>query len=159
MAGLVTVVGILLVGLVVMLIHPLDRYHRAKCGATLKLLGNAIRTYQSDHQGRLPRELAVLSNELSNPVLLRCPGSRRTPGCFTNADSWADYVLVNWPAVLGTDAVPGDYPIAYDRSMSNHAGRGVNVLSVDGLVRWDARAKRLKKFAAEHPDAKLPMPE
>jgi len=158
-AWIVSIVGILVVGIAVIVVHPLDRYHQAKCNETLKLLGNAIRTYQSDHQGQLPRQLAMLSNELSNPVFLICPGSGHPPGSFTNADSWADYIYVDWTAVRGTNVVPGDYPIAYDRSMSNHGGRGVNVLSVDGFVRWDSKGEWLKKFAAEHPNAKLPMPE
>lgn len=152
-------VGLIVVGIAILLVHPLDRYHQARCSQRLKLLGNAIRTYQSHQQGQLPRQLAVLSNELSNPVFLICPGSGHRPGSFTNADSWADYVYVDWTAVRGTNVVPGDYPMAYDRSMKNHGGRGVNVLSVDGFVRWDSKAEMLKKYAAQHPEAKLLIPE
>jgi hypothetical protein len=156
----VLAVGILVLvfGLAVILIHPLERYQRARCNELLKLIGNAVWVYRGEH-GRLPQQFEVLSNELSNPVFLICPGSGHSPGSLTNADSWADYTLIDWSVVLGTNAVPDNYPIAYDRFMSNHAGHGVNVLTVDGFVRWDSNAEWLKKFSAEHPEAKLPMPQ
>jgi hypothetical protein len=154
----VLIVAILALGIGVALVQPRYRYQRARCNETLKLLGNAIQTYQGDQEGRMPRQLGVLSNELSNPVFLICSGSGHMPGSFSNADSWADYTLVDWPALLGTNSVPSNYPIAYDRSMGNHGGRGVNVLTVDGLVRWDPKAEGLRKFAAEHPNFKLSVP-
>ena len=100
-------VGIFAVVLAILL-QPIYRYQRVRCRDTLKLLGSAIRTYQGDHQGQLPRQLAVLSNELSNPVFLVCPGSGHSPGSFTNADSWADYTFIDWPVFLGTNAVAND---------------------------------------------------
>ncbi|HRT10636.1 MAG TPA: hypothetical protein P5233_19820 [Candidatus Paceibacterota bacterium] len=152
-------IGLLAVGIAIASVRPFSRYQRARCNETLKLLGNAIQTYQAEQQGRLPRQFSALSNELSNPAFLICPGSGHTPGNFSNADSWADYTLVDWPALLETNSVPTSYPIAYDRSLSNHGGRGVNVLTVDGFVRWDPNAERIKKFAAEHPNFKLSVPK
>jgi prepilin-type processing-associated H-X9-DG protein len=156
---IVSMVGVLVVGITVMLIDPLDRYHQAKCKERLRLVGNAIRTYQSEQQGQLPRQFAMLSNELMNPTFLICPGSGHTPLSFTDADSWADYIYVDWSEVGGTNVVPGNYPIAYDRSISYHGGRGVNVLLVDGSVRWDSKGKWLKKFAAEYTNVTLRLPE
>jgi hypothetical protein len=156
---ILTAIGILGLGILIILIHPIERYQRARCGEILKLLGNAVQTYQGDHQGQLPRQLAALSIELSNPAFLICPGSGHAPGSFTNADSWTDYTFIDWSAKYGTSAVPKDYPIAYDCSLRNHADRGVNVLTLDGVVRWDADARWLKKFASEHRDARLTLPQ
>lgn len=112
----------------------------------------------SDH-GYLPPHFSVLSNELIDAKILICPGTHHVAGRFGNADSWADYTLIDWSVFLGTNVVPNDYPIAYDRFMSNHRNQGVNVLTIGGLVRWDSEAKWLKKFGADHPNIKLTMPE
>lgn len=150
------ILGILAVSVGVLLVRP--HYQQARCREALKLLGNAIRTYKVDHEERLPNSLTVLSNELSNPAFLICPGTGHTPASFLNSDSWADYTLVDWPALLGTNSVPSTYPIAYDRSLTNHGGRGVNVLTADGFVHWDPNAQGLKKFVAQHPNFKLSIP-
>ena len=71
-----------------------------------------------------------------------------------------DYFFVDWskqPVPL--EKLPGKVPRMYDRRMGNHDGRGINILMADGSIEWDSNAEWLKKFAAEHPDAKLPMPE
>lgn len=149
----------IIVIIAIVLGQPAYRFERSKCHGDLKLLGNAIQTYQVDHQGQLPTMLTVLSNELSNPAFLICAGSGHKPGSFSDADTWADYSLVNWSMLVGTNPIPSAYPIAYDGSMANHGGRGINVLGVDGFVRWDPMAEGLKKFAAEHPNFKLHLPE
>ncbi|HOX60211.1 MAG TPA: hypothetical protein PLC99_25320 [Verrucomicrobiota bacterium] len=71
-----------------------------------------------------------------------------------------DYYFVDWskqPEPL--EKLPSKRPLMYDRRMNNHDGRGINILMVDGSIEWDSNAKWLKRFAAEHWDAKLPMPE
>ena len=140
------------------LIHLVGRYHQMQCREQLKALGYAIQVYKDDN-GSLPHQLSVLSNELSNPSLLICPGAGRSPGRFANADAWSDYTFIDWSIYLGTNTVPSDYPIAYDRHIRNHGGGGVNVLTVDGFVQWDSEAKLLKGFADEHPNLKLSIPE
>jgi hypothetical protein len=148
----------IIVGLVIVSIHPVGRYQRLQCAEKLKALGYAIRVYQTGH-GHLPRQLSVLSNDLLSPSLLICPGSGHAPGSFQNANTWTDYEFMDWALFLGTNTVPGGYPIAYDRSIRSHVGRGVNVVNVNGLVRWDPAAQSLIAFAAEHPEVKLRIPE
>jgi hypothetical protein len=46
----------------------------------------------------------------------------------------------------------------YDRTLANHEGRGVNVLTINGKVEWDAGAENLKKFASENPAFDMPVP-
>ena len=145
-------------GLIAVKTHPIERYQRYRCKNVLKSLGYASWSYQHAHdQG--PRQLAALSNELVSPLSLVCPSSGHDPGDFTNADGWSDYTLIDWPSHLQTNTVPGNYPLAYDRRVSNHAGRGVNVLRVDGLVVWDADVRWLRAFVAEHPNFGLLLPE
>lgn len=71
-----------------------------------------------------------------------------------------DYYFVNWSKSPDGPGTPsGKHPLMYDRRLSNHDGRGINILMADGTVEWDADAQRLRKFAVEHPNAKVPMPE
>jgi prepilin-type processing-associated H-X9-DG protein len=53
----------------------------------------------------------------------------------------------------------GELPAAYDRHLNNHGGRGINILMVDGTVRWDPNATWLKQFAAKHAESQLPIPQ
>jgi hypothetical protein len=154
--GILVLVAVVLV---LSLAHPIYHYQKARCRERLMLLENALTTFRSDHQNQLPHSLGELSNELVLPAFLICPGSRHTPGGFTNADSWADYRFIDWSATLGTNVIPNDFPIIYDRSLNNHGGRGVNVLLANGVVQWDPGAARLRKFAMAHPNANLPLPE
>jgi hypothetical protein len=73
-----------------------------------------------------------------------------------------DYVYINWSQILDTtetDWRSGEYPLFYDRRMSNHKGRGINVVLTNGYVFWDSNAKWLKEFAAKHPTLEIPLPE
>lgn len=71
-----------------------------------------------------------------------------------------DYFFVDWskqPELL--EKLPSKRPLMYDRRLSNHDGRGINILMVDGSIEWDSNAEWLKKFAAQYPNVKLPLPE
>ena len=71
-----------------------------------------------------------------------------------------NYFFVDWSKLPdGPGTSPGKYPLMYDRRLSNHDGRGINILMADGSIEWDSNAEWLKKFAADHPSAKFPMPE
>ena len=71
-----------------------------------------------------------------------------------------DYYCIDWQKLPHNADMPlNQYPLAYDRRMSNHNNRGINILMVGGTVEWDSNVEWLKKFSADHPNAKLPMPE
>ena len=88
-------------------------------------------------------------------------------GSITNVDQWSDFLYVYWPE--GKDKTPGNLPLLYDRRMSNHGGKGINVFLVGagGALRpqpkgtwfWDEGARWLKEFVREHPQLKISMPE
>lgn len=140
-----------------------EKVKRQDCLSRLHAIGFCVRNYSDEHAGKFPQNLQQVvdvDDSLARaPFLLVCPGSGRLPGAVTNVAAWTDYTFIDWPTVLGTNAVPKNYPIAYDRSMSNHAGHAVCVLTADGLVRWDSNAEWLRKFSTEHPEAKLPTPQ
>jgi len=71
-----------------------------------------------------------------------------------------DYFFVDWSKQQESlDNLPNKRPLMYDRQLSNHNGGGINILMTDGSIEWDFNAEWLKKFAAQYPNTKLPMPE
>ena len=123
--------------------------------------------YRQDHNGQLPENFSLMSNVVSDCRLYVCPWGSKKPGSWTNITEWMDYFYVYWPSVTG---VYTNYPLMYDRRLSNHGGKGINVLLVDVVNRyegirgptfwfWDEDAKWLRKFAREHPNVKIPLPE
>lgn len=92
-------------------------------------------------------------------VLIQQSKQSEKKATFGTTDK-GEYFFVDWSKLSdGPSTSSGKLPLMYDRRMSNHAGRGINILMVDGTVEWDSNAEWLKKFVAEHPHAKLPMPE
>jgi hypothetical protein len=100
-----------------------------------------------------------------------CPWHSKPCGSWTNVTEWMDYFYIPWPSVTGAYT---NYPLMYDRRLANHGGKGINILLVEqaahpayptslesfhGQFFWDEDAKWLRKFAREHPDLKIPMPE
>jgi prepilin-type processing-associated H-X9-DG protein len=134
---------------------PASLAEQQNCKQQLRSLWSAITLYRHDHSNQWPANLESLDKDMVGR-LLTCPGVKTNSG----AGSQSDYFYVDWSKLPhGADVASGKYPLMYDRRTSNHDGRGINVLMVDGSVEWDSGAAWLKKFAAEHPNAKLPMPE
>ena len=71
-----------------------------------------------------------------------------------------DYLYVNWSRFF-SDAkeLPGDFPLCWDRLLSNHDGDGVNVVTVNSRVYFDKEAQGLRHFATKHPEYDIPLPE
>jgi len=147
---------------------------RLDCLSALRSIGTAIALYRQDCSGELPPDLAALAagSYLSSAWMLVCPRGSRPAGSWTDVAEWADYTYVHWPSA--TDGHANSYPLVYDRRMSNHVGKGINVLLVEqtvhpaspsmpgshhGQLFWDEGAKWLQGFAKEHPGLVVLMPE
>jgi hypothetical protein len=154
---------------VALLLAILKQLHEASlCRHKLAnvFLNNLVQ-YRLDHDGHWPPDIISVAaafpggdrQETDTNLLLgrlSCPGAGR--GASRNGTLQSDYIYMNWELHLGTNAVPINYPLFYDRRLANHFGLGVNVLTANGLF-WDFRALRLKKFVAEHPEYHIPLPE
>lgn len=119
--------------------------------------------------GRFPGDLASITNKLPiseysarwrlHPVLcpgLQAPFDLKSP----TADSFG-YAYVDWSSksFAHPAEVPGDYPLVYDRALTNHSGRGVFVLRVNGSVVWDPGAEWIRGFSHSHPEFRILSPE
>lgn len=73
------------------------------------------------------------------------------------------YLYVYWPD--GFWKTPAHYPLMYDKRLFNHKSKGIHILRVTGDVSrkgevfFDKNAEWLQKFALEHPQYDIPMPE
>ena len=127
------------------------------CKQQLRSLGALITLYRSEHGGQFPKSLEMLDTNEAR-LILTCPGHKRSLSQTGNSLIKTDYYLVDW-STLATNSNCGEYPLMYDRSISNHEGLGINLLLINGSVRWDSHAKWLKSFATNNTNVKLLVPE
>jgi hypothetical protein len=118
----------------------------------------SVARYREDNDQKFPPSLndALAGVEVGDATLLRCPALPRVPSTGAEDLNSLGYYYIDW-SLRGTNEPGGDYPLIYDARLRSHAG-GINVVCVDGTVFWDIDARRVKKFAADHPEAKLPLP-
>ena len=132
-------------------------------------LSNGIQLYRLAHEGLYPSDINSVASafpglersKTNTDILmgrLTCPGNESRLFRTTNDSVIGDYIYINWGPHFGTNAIPMDYPLIYDRRLANHWGLGVNVLTSSRSF-WDFRAKWLKNFSLNHPEYRLPMPE
>ena len=128
---------------------------RQHCRSQLYVIAAAVALYRDDHQGEFPTNILSADGSLSK--LLTCPGigeSAKSNG----ADG--DYVYVDWSKLIITNPLDfGLFPLAYDRSLSNHGGKGINIVLVNTVSFWDRNAEWLKHFAQTHPDYNIVVPQ
>ena len=156
--------------------HERELSRRVNCLSCLRSTGWALGMYCQEYNGRLPENFSLMSNVMSTPFFYVCPWNSKTAHSktresWTNVTEWMDYFYVPWPSVTG---VYTNYPLMYDRRLANHGGKGINILLVEQAVHpavphkpetfhgqffGDEGAKWLQKFAKEHPDLKVPLPE
>ena len=145
--------------------HDLSIRFRYECPHRLFAIWMFIDEH-SKRSNRFPSDLSLLTKKLGtqrfqgrqhlHPLL--CPGSNSQLGSIQNASEWIDYTYINW-SLSSPESVKPWYPVAYDRSISNHLGRGVYVLKLDGTVIWDRGAEWLKNFARDHTNLSIVLPE
>ncbi len=130
---LLVVIGIILL-LAGMLFPALQRAReqgrRAKCVNNLKQISTALHMYAADHNEKFPPNLQALVDEgyIDDINVFVCPSSSLTE--ISSADE-GSYV---YNAGL-SESDPSTTPIVADKP-ENHRGKGGNVLTVGGTVKW-----------------------
>jgi prepilin-type processing-associated H-X9-DG protein len=124
---------------------------KRKCRNQLRSIGCAIELHRETHHGLYPSNLGEMENGLVKPVL-------HCPGVHSRGQGEADYIYVKWPEQTSdaSNSLPAEYPVVYDSRLSNHQGKGINVLLVDGSVIWDEQGRWLSQFASDHHGIILP---
>jgi len=64
-----------------------DKAQRINCVSNMKQIGLAARMWSNDHGGKFPPDFASMSNELSTPKILACPGDSSK----TRAMNWSEF--------------------------------------------------------------------
>lgn len=164
---------LLLVASIMWLRHKRELAGRDRCLSVLRSTGSAIGQYCNDNNGNLPPSFSLLGKGcyLGDESWYICHVGSSKHGDWTNIKEWMDYIYIPWP---GTTGVYEKYPVMYDRRLSNHGGRGINILLVAQAVRsaiptapesfhgqffWDEGAQWLQKFAKDHPEYNIPLPD
>lgn len=161
--GVAAVVVILLIGGFVWVCDRRAEGRMLGCQSNLASMGQAFGTYAIDSGETFPLKAQECPAIAS--LILQCGNNRKKDLSLATADEWMDYIYVYWPDGTNT---PGDYPVMYDRRLSNHGGKGINILKVSGTrerkgapgtVVWDQEAAWLKQFALQHPEYTIRLPD
>ena len=133
---------------------------RNACQRTLSAISYAIRAYSYEESAFPSSSIDLIPSRIDTRKILMCPAVHHQKEYVPDGTQWGDYTYINWSKYYDIpDKVPEDFPILYDRSMSNHGGRGINIVRIDGSVLWDPGAAWLRNFAASHPQYDIPVPE
>ncbi len=109
---------------------------RSRCKRNLREIGLACHAWADDHDDRFPPNLeSLVPDYVDNPRVYSCPSAPSrwqdfNGGLVTEESSSYEYL----PGRVAT--LPGDFFLAYDRSLDNHGGAGFNVVYCDAHVEW-----------------------
>ena len=100
------------------------------CANNLREIGKALYIYAREHNGDFPFSLKALYDEeyLADKRIMDCPASKEETGTPDNPD----YNYVSGLSVRG----PSNAILVQDKG-GNHATSGMNVLYLDGQVKWE----------------------
>lgn len=85
--ALIPVIAILAGLMLPALAKAKEKAQRINCVNNMKQIGLAARMWSNDHGGKFPPDFASMSNELTNPKILACPGDSSK----TRAMNWSEF--------------------------------------------------------------------
>jgi prepilin-type processing-associated H-X9-DG protein len=132
-------------------INRIYRAHQVRCASNLRQIGLASIMYSNEHQGQFPDSIATVlaTQDISTDVFL-CPACIHRPasGVLPEVDGPVATSYVYVGAAMHYDLeIAGTVILVYE-PISNHNGRGMNVLFGDAHVEW-WEAERAEKLIAE----------
>lgn len=130
---------------------------RTYCQNTLAAVWCQFQEYSQDWK-RYPSSLddIIKGHYVTSGTILMCPATVHDQAGVPHG---AYYTYINWSRYYDTvNRVPDDFPQLYDSALSNHGGRGINIVTINCRVFWDPDATWLRNFAAGHPQYDIPVP-
>lgn len=137
--------------------------NRVKCAANMRTIGQAILLYAKDHEGHYPDRLEDLFKFDIISETFICPSSDDESAPGSTPAEWAanlskpnhlSYIYIGRGL---THSTPVDRPVLYERD-ANHNNDGMNILFVDGHVKWFNmdEARKILSLAAPPTTAAAP---
>jgi hypothetical protein len=108
-----------------------NKVKRIECLSTLRSIGTTLALYCNDYKGNLPPNLSLMSEYISDANFFTCPRSSKKPASWNNIEKWMDYIYIPWSSPT---TIYAKYPLMYDRRLSNHNGKGINILLVEQVL-------------------------
>jgi prepilin-type processing-associated H-X9-DG protein len=107
-----------------------EEAHEIICANNMRETGKALYIYAKEHNGDFPPSLKVLYEEeyLADKRIMDCPAAKEEIGTPDNPD----YSYVSGLSVRD----PSGAVLVQDKG-GNHATSGMNVLYLDGRVKWE----------------------
>jgi hypothetical protein len=144
-----------------------DRWREADCKRRLQTLHFLVADFSVTHDNRLPRSIDDLPRGTVGRWILVCPATVENIHQEPENGRY-DYSLMDWSSELHAASADPNvllfscpqfarYPLICDAHLSNHGGRGINVILVDGTVFWDEDGAWLRDFAKLHPNKTIPV--
>lgn len=145
----IAIIGILAGMLMPAIAAARERARRAACMNNLSQIGKAMKMYSMDNSENFPTNnfYQSMGEYANNPKLYICPSDNRSP--VLSLGEMDDPLECSYNLVLNlTEGTPSTYMHACDKDGTNdvenaddkfgdnHAGKGGNILYVDGSVTW-----------------------
>jgi prepilin-type N-terminal cleavage/methylation domain-containing protein len=154
----IAIIGVAVLGMSPFVQKARERAYQATCANNLRRIGVALYQYALDHNNTFPacanlnELMAALTDAKSlyaeDPSIFLCPNRRqREAGPGENPGAKISYMYASG---LRADSAPGE-PLLADRAegqalskTDNHGRRGINVLYVNGEVKWQTEPPNAK---------------
>lgn len=104
----------------------LEKARAVRCASNLRQIFFAAYAYRDANTNAAPQSLLNLIDQIPDPEVYICKGTRHKTGALENVMEWTDYVFVSSP---GTNDVLAYCP------PENHNGKYGAVVFTNGLVR------------------------
>jgi hypothetical protein len=109
-----------------------EKVESIRCINKMKQIGLSVRTYMIDSEGITPPDMLSMSNELSTPKVLACPGDHAREA----AKDWASYTTANcsYEYLVRSESKPDREPTRVAFRCPIHGHLGLIDGSVQGYV-------------------------
>jgi len=140
---LYVIIGVIVFLVLIQLFQNPGRPQNPSCSSNLKQLGIALYMYAQDYEGYFPDSYESFTNlysKYASSQVFWCPSDVNNKKVPKTIDNWEidgeNSSRISYEYILGLSKNDVDAVIVRDNTPTNHDGKGVWALFVDGHVDW-----------------------